>query len=56
MRSANPRLSAVEIVQILMATARKNAALAGKIKSGGVVDAYEAVACAAAPELPCLNL
>jgi subtilisin family serine protease len=43
MLSVNPNLTAVQIKNILLKTARKLPGLKGKIGSGGVVDAYKAV-------------
>jgi subtilisin family serine protease len=43
MLSVNPALTAVQLKQILISTAKPIPALRGKIKSGGIVDAYAAV-------------
>jgi thermitase len=43
MLSANPKLTAAQLKQALLDTARRLPALRGKIKSGGMVDAYRAV-------------
>ena len=45
--SADPKLTAVQVKQILLNTAKHSPALAGKVSSGGVVDAAAAVAAAA---------
>jgi subtilisin family serine protease len=42
--SAKPSMTAVEVKSLLLATAKKSPALAGKISSGGVVDAAAALA------------
>lgn len=54
-RSANPKLTAPQIVQIIMATSRKVGALENKLVSGGVVDAAAAVDCAVRANNPCLK-
>jgi thermitase len=43
MLSVNPSLTAVQLKQVLLDTARRLPALQGKIKCGGMVDAYRAV-------------
>lgn len=53
-RSANPELSAVQVVDIIKATVTIAAPLLGKVKFGGVVNAEAAVRCAVDPELNCL--
>lgn len=54
-RSAAPYLSAPQVVQILLATARVTSTLAGKVLTGAVLDAGEAVRCASTYGLPCLQ-
>lgn len=46
LKSANPKLSASQVVEILIATVKKLPALEGKIVSDGQVDALAAVKCA----------
>ncbi|OFZ15454.1 MAG: hypothetical protein A2Z20_12230 [Bdellovibrionales bacterium RBG_16_40_8] len=55
MRSANPRLSAVEVVTIIKNTVTLSPALKGKVRMGGVLNADAAVRCAVDPELSCLK-
>ncbi len=54
-RSANRRLSASQVVEILTKTARKSDALYRKTISGGALDALAAVRCATDPRLSCLR-
>lgn len=54
-RSANLKLSAPEIVRILMATARPSPSIQAKVASGGVLDVASALKCATARGLPCLK-
>jgi subtilisin family serine protease len=55
LRSANPKLTATEIVQIIMATARHTDSLQDKVMSGGVLDLTRAMSCALTRGIPCLN-
>ncbi len=55
LRSAYPRLSAPQVVEIIKATARPAKRLQGKIQTGGIVDAGAAMKCAASAELLCLD-
>ncbi len=55
LRSANPRLSAPQVVAVLMSTVRHSLALEGKIRSSGVLDVGSAMRCAVAKNVPCLR-
>lgn len=54
-RSANPRLTAAQVKDIVMATVRHVPSLASKTIAGGVIDVEAAVRCAVDPRLTCLN-
>lgn len=54
-RSANPELSAPEVIAIIEATVDPVPGLEKKIKTGGVVNALSAVRCALDPKLGCLK-
>lgn len=53
--SANPKLTAVQVVKIIEATVTYSAALEGRIRTSGVVNVEAAVKCAKQPELNCLR-
>ena len=54
-KSANPRLTAVQIVEILKRTAKTSEKLKNKVSTSGIVDAGAAVQCAKDPQLSCLK-
>lgn len=54
-RSANPRLSAIETVEIIKSTVVFSDKIDHKIRTGGIVNAALAVECAVDPQLACLN-
>ena len=55
LRSAYPRLSATEVVEIIKATARAAKPLINKVQTGGIVDAGAAMKCAGSANLNCLG-
>lgn len=55
MRSANPKLTAPQIVSILMATAFDVPGLSKKVVSGGVLNVAAAMECSITRNLPCLE-
>ncbi len=54
-RSANPRLTAIQVVSIMKATVSQTPLLVEKVRTSGVVNAARAVTCAVDPTLSCLQ-
>lgn len=53
-RSANPALTAPQVVEILKNTVTPSSHLTRKIRTGGIINVAAAMACATHPHLPCL--